>query len=255
MNIRSFGVLVCLLLVMVGTVHAASVIEIDSGRADESLLEVKVSGIASATSIQFDLAYDPDIVQIASISKADDYQGVSMTTNMNTPGTARVLVIFPDPVTIASPDGVVLVSFSSVAAGTTPLSLSNARWSDFPAFASIEFDDVNGGEIASTIAPGATPSPTSQPSSSGGGSGVASPAPVTTYDPGDFFTSDDPVELPALPESTAAPTVTPIPDLTSDPVVPGEEPAVPEPTPAPLSVACISGLFMIPFIRKIMKYK
>jgi len=256
MHIRSFIVLLCMLLIMVCSAQAASLLEIDSGRADESLLEVKVSGIASGTSIQFDLTYDPDIVQIASIRKADGFQGVSMTTNTNTPGTARVLVIFPDPVTIDPPTGVVLVSFSSVAAGTTPLSLSNARWSDYPEFNSIEFDAVNGGMIESIAPPDEMPPTGSQSSSSSGGnSGVVSTAPASTHDPGDFFTSGDPMELPALPEPTPAPTATPVPDLTAEPSITADDPAVPEPTPAPLSVACISGLFIIPFIRKIKKYK
>jgi len=254
MNFRSFGILVCLLLVMTGTVQAASLIEIDSGSADGSFLDVRISGIASATSIQFDLTYDPEIVEIGSIRKADGFQGVSMTTNTNIPGSARVLVIFPDPVTIDSPTGVVGISFFSLHAGATPLSLSNARWSDFPAFASIEFDDLNGGEIESTIAPGTTPSLTPRPSS-GSSSGTSSPAPATTYDPGDFFRSDDPVELPAMPEPTPAPTTPPSIDPTPEPLPAEATPAVPEPTPAPLSVACISGLFAIPFIRRIFHLK
>lgn len=251
MNGRTL-VLIFALSLLAGSAHGATLIGIESGMADGSYLPVKVSGIASATSLQFDLTYDPAVVSISGIRRAAGYEGVSMTTNTNAPGTARVLVIFPDPVTIQEPSGVVEVAFSSAAAGTSALALADARWSDFPAFASIIFDDVAGGTIESTTAPGATPvaTPTGQP--------------VTSYwEPGAFQRPDDPVAIPdipvapvstAIPATPLTPAVPVTPAVPSVPLEPGDLPAEPaapvatdppEPTPAPAPLAVLPLLCLM----------
>jgi hypothetical protein len=249
MNRRSLLFLTLISLILVGSAHAASLLEMESGVADGSFLQVKASGIASATSLQFDLTYNPAVVSVAGIQKAAGYQGVSMTTNTNVPGTARVLIIFPDPVTIDASIGVVEVAFSSVAAGTGVLGLEDARWSDFPEFKSIPFDGVSGGTVASTIqasgSSGGSSSGSDRDSSSGTTTVTAAPTAEPTWDPGFLSTQDDGSELPALPEATPVPVQTGgTPDLT-------DVPALPEATPAPL--AFLPVLFVIPFIRKLRK--
>ncbi|MCQ1537745.1 hypothetical protein FTO68_01895 [Methanocalculus taiwanensis] len=224
---------------IIGSAHAATVMEIDSGNADGSYLQVHVAEIASATSLQFDLTYDPAVVSIAGIRKAAGYEGVSMTTNTNVAGAARVLIIFPDPVTIQEPAGVVEIAFSPVASGTSTLSLTDARWSDFPAFASITFDEVKSGTVTSTITPNApaTAVPSYYEASSG-----------SSYDPGTFTLPEDTVEIPAVPEQPfTQPAGTQIPaepSLSATPATeeqPGESPlpGVPDATPAPAPVAAL----------------
>ncbi len=224
--------------------------EIDSGNADGSYLQVHVGGIGSATSLQFDLTYDPAVVSITGIKKSAGYESVSMTTNTNTPGTARVLVIFPDPVTIQDPAGIVQIAFSSVAAGTSTLSLTDARWSDFPAFESITFDEVKDGTVTSTITPDAqaTTVPPHYEASPG-----------SSYDPGTFTLPEDTVEIPAVPEQTfTQPAATQMPAEPSLPttLAPEEQPVeppqpgAPDATPAPAPVAALPI-----FIAAILLYR
>ncbi len=224
---------------IIGSAHAATMMEINSGVADGSSLQVHVAGIASATSLQFDLTYDPAVVSIAGISKSPGYESVSMTTNTNAPGTARVLVIFPNPVTIQDPAAVVQIAFSPVSTGTSTLSLTDARWSDFPAFASITFDEVRGGTVTSTMIPdaSATTVPPYYEVSSG-----------SSYDPGTFTLPEDTQEIPTVPEQTyTQPAATQMPGEPALPATPATEgepvessqPGIPDPTPAPAPVAAL----------------
>ncbi|HIJ07349.1 MAG: hypothetical protein XE11_1069 [Methanomicrobiales archaeon 53_19] len=250
MKERTVLLLLVALFCLIGSAHAATVMEIDSGTADGSYLQVHVAGIASATSLQFDLTYDPAVVSIAGIRKSAGYESVSMTINTDVPGTARVLVIFPDPVTIQDPAGVVEVAFSPVAAGTSTLSLSDARWSDFPAFASLTFDEVKSGTVTSTITPDAqaTTVPPYYEASSG-----------SSYDPGAFTLPEDTVEIPAVPEQTVTqPAATQMPAEPALPTTPATEehpveppqPGAPDATPAPAPVAALPI-----FIAAILLYR
>ena len=251
MNGRTLIFLLVASLLLVGSAHAASHLAVDSGTADGSFLQVKASGIASATSLQFDLRYDPAIVSLQSIRKAEGYQSVSMTTNTTAPGTARVLVIFPDPVTIDTATGVVEVSFTSAASGVVMLSLEDARWSDFPAFASMPFESVASGSVSSTIASigtgtsgessGSEEVPSSAPAPS-----VTAAATLTgepTRDAGFLSTQEVTDEVPTLSPTAS----TPIEMGTLSTTV--GTPAAPESTSAPAPLFFLPVLIMIVFIR------
>ena len=248
MNGRTLIFLFVASLLLVGTAHAASHLAVDSGTADGSFLQVKASGIASATSLQFDLRYDPAIVRLQSIRKAENYQSVSITTNTSVPGMARVLVIFPDPVTIDTATGVVEVSFISVASGIVMLSLEDARWSDFPAFASMPFQSVASGSVSSTIAPiGTGTSGESSGSDEVSASATAPSVTVTsepTWDAGFLSAQEEETdEAPTLSPTTSTPTG--IGTLSATVGIP----AVPESTSVPAPLFFLPVLIMIVFIH------
>lgn len=249
MNGRTLIFLLVASLLLVGLAHAASQLAVDSGTADGSYLQVKASGIASATSLQFDLRYDPAIVSLQSIRKAEGYQSVSMTTNTTTPGTARVLVIFPDPVTIDTATGVVEVSFTSAASGAVVLSLEDARWSDFPAFASIPFESVAGGSVSSTIASIGTGKSGESSGSDEVSSSAATPSVTATataeptWDAGFLSTQEETGEVPTLSPTTSAPIELGTLSATVS------TPAVPDSTSAPAPLLFVPVLIMILFRR------
>lgn len=249
MNGRTLIFLLVASLLLVGSAHAASHLAVDSGTADGSYLQVKASGIASATSLQFDLRYDPAIVSLQSIQKAEGNQNATMTTNTTVPGMARVLVIFPDPVTFDTATGVVEASFTSAASGVVMLSLEDARWSDFPAFASMPFESVASGSVSSTIASigtgtsGESSGSDEVPSSAPAPSVTATATSEPTRDAEFLSTHEETDEVPTLSPATS----TPIEMGTLSTTV--GTPAAPESTSAPAPLFFLPVLIMIVFIR------
>ena len=134
MQTRSLAILLILCTSLAGGVQAASLLEAPSGSADGRWLPVMVSGISQATSVQFDLRYDPGVVTLDGIQLASAYADASMTLNTNEAGRARVLVIFSRPRRYTVPGTAGGGGLSAAGGGSSSLTLEDARWSDFPAF-------------------------------------------------------------------------------------------------------------------------
>lgn len=237
METRTIAILLILCVSLVGGVQAASLLEAPSGAADGTWLPVMVSGISQATSVQFDLRYDPTVVTLDGIQLAPAYADASMTVNTNEAGRARVLVIFPDPVNIPSPTAVVEVAFSVAGGGSSSLTLEDARWSDFPAFSSIAFESVAAGGVTADTAAAVT--------SSGGGGEISTPAPAATT-----AVTAGTVETPASVVTSAPPeageTVTSGTVVTATETREDDETAA-TPAPAPLSTVVTVVALIISF--------
>ena len=221
MQTRTIAILLILCVSLAGGVQAASLLEAPSGSADGAWLPVKVSGISQATSVQFDLRYDPAVVTLDGIQLAPAYADASMTINTNEAGRARVLVIFPDPVDIPSPTAVVEVAFSVAGGGSSSLTLEDARWSDFPAFSSIEFESVAAGGVTAGTAE----------VTAGGGGGTAAGGGGETSTP-----------APAATTATTAGTGETPASVATTVIAVGDETAA---TPAPAPLSTVATVFAI----------
>ncbi|MDI6867366.1 cohesin domain-containing protein [Methanoculleus sp.] len=238
MQTRTIAIFLLLCVSLVGGVQAASLLEAPSGSADGTWLPVMVSGISQATSVQFDLRYDPAVVTLDGIQLAPAYAGASMTVNTNEAGRARVLVIFPDPVNIPSPTAVVEVAFSVAGGGSSSLTLEDARWSDFPAFSSIAFESVAAGGVTAGTATAVT-------SGGGGGGEISTPAPAatTTVTAG---TGETPASVVTSVPPGAGETVTSGTVVTTTETREGDETAA-TPAPVPLSTVVTVVALIISF--------
>jgi len=243
MQTRSLVIFLVICASLAGGVQAASLLEAPSGSADGGWLPVVVSGISQATSVQFDLRYDPGVVTLDGIRLAPAYADASMTLNTDEAGRARVLVIFPDPVDITSPAPLVEAAFSAAGGGSSSLTLEDARWSDFPAFSSIAFESVAAGEVTASTAAAVTGSGGGGGTGSAAGGGETStPAPAAaTMTAG---TGETPAPEATTPQPGGDETVTPETAVTTPPTHAGDEtPATP--APAPLSmVAAVLALII-----------
>ena len=241
MQTRSLAILLILCTSLAGGVQAASLLEAPSGSADGRWLPVMVSGISQATSVQFDLRYDPGVVTLDGIQLAPAYADASMTLNTNEAGRARVLVIFPDPVDIPSPAPLVEVAFSAAGGGSSSLTLEDARWSDFPAFSSIAFESVAAGEVTAGTAAAGSGGEGGTGSAAGGGE-TSTPAPAAaTMTAG---TGETPAPVMTTPQPGGDETVTPETAATAPPTHAGDETPT-TPAPAPLStVAAVLALII-----------
>jgi len=246
MQTRTIAIFLILCVSLVGGVQAASLLEAPSGAADGTWLPVMVSGISQATSVQFDLRYDPNVVTLDGIQLAPAYADASMTVNTNEAGRARVLVIFPDPVNIPSPTAVVEVAFSVAGGGSSSLTLEDAHWSDFPAFSSIAFESVAaGGVTAGTAAAVTSSGGGGGGTATGGGGEISTPAPAATTAV-TAGTGETPASVVTSPPPEAGENVTSGTVVTATATREGDETSA-TPAPAPLSTVVTVLALIISF--------
>jgi len=132
MNLRAAGnSLIAVLMVLAvacGAQAAAITIKLPAvtgPASSEVKIPINVESAKGCGALQFDLTYDPAVMEVKSVDEGAILSGAMLTFNVPTPGRLKVAVVTQEP--LPGDGELAIVSFSVKDTGQSPLVLDNAK--------------------------------------------------------------------------------------------------------------------------------
>jgi hypothetical protein len=159
-------------------------VTIDPAITSQATFAIDAQGTTSVAGIQFDLEYDPTVLDLISATGGALPSGFYFEANTNVAGTINVIVAGSTAAAVSSMN-IAVIEFNLVGGEgeSSALTLANLAVSD-AVLAPIAAGVTNGSVTLSSTPPTPTPSPTSVPAPpGGGGGGGGAPSPTATPTP------------------------------------------------------------------------